>query len=45
VEPGRQISTPCLKNVTTSSHYNVDIYESILTIFGINVTEKVLYLT
>jgi len=29
------------KNVTTFSHYNSDIHESIRKIFGTNVTEKV----
>ena len=29
------------KNVTSLSHYNSDIHESILIIFGLDVTEKV----
>jgi len=33
--------TLCPKNVTTLSRYNSDIHESILIIFGTNVTQKV----
>jgi len=35
------VSILCPKNVTTLSHYNSDTHESILIIFGTNVTEKV----
>jgi len=35
------LTTLCPKNVTTLYRYNSDTYESILIIFGINVTEKV----
>jgi len=36
------VFTPCLKNVTPSTFYNLDIQDPIMTIFGRNVTGKVM---